>query len=342
MGIANVGQMDNLTHSLVGLFLARTGFNRLAPDATLAMVIAANLPDADIVMGIGGAPSYLEWHRGWTHSLPCSLVVAAAAVILTRVFTRKNESWLGVLAAAWIAVLSHIALDLTNNYGVRIWSPFSSEWFHWDTTYVIDPWIWAGLLIAFAAPLLGNLVSSEIGKGKRPFLYPGRAWAIAGLLFVLAWDGGRAVLHSRAIAILDARMYGGASPVITAAFPTALRPWEWDGLVETADTAFLYNLELGQQFDPTTGKTFHRDDPGEAVGGLRGDRGFRALIDVSQYPLWRVHADANNAQYVLTDLRFGDPAARTFSCSARLTGERNAADARCDFTFSSNYSSDVK
>ncbi len=60
---ATVGQMDNLTHSLVGLFLARAGLNRLAPDATAAMILAANLPDADIVAGVGGAPAYLEWHR---------------------------------------------------------------------------------------------------------------------------------------------------------------------------------------------------------------------------------------------------------------------------------------
>lgn len=333
--------MDNLTHSLVGLFLARAGLNRLAPDATAAMILAANLPDADIVAGVGGAPAYLEWHRGWTHSLPCSLLVAAAAVILVRVVTRKNEKWARAIFAAWIAVLSHILLDLTNDYGVRIWAPFSQQWFHWDTTFVIDPWIWAGLLIAFFAPMLGDLISSEIGKHRRA--YPGRAWAITGLLFLLVYDGARAVLHQRAIAVMDARLYGGTPPVVTAAFATPLRPWMWDGLVETADTAYLYELNLADQFDPGAGKTFHRwdprDAPGDALAALRTDHAFRVLIDFSQYPLWRVIADANNARYTLTDLRFGDPVARTFSCSARLTGEHTVADERCNFSFASNYSS---
>ena len=333
-------QMDNLTHSLVGLFLARAGLNRLAPDATLAMVLAANLPDADIVMGLGGAPSYLEWHRGWTHSLPCSILVAAIAVLLVRAFTRKKENWLGAVLAAWVAVLSHIVLDLTNNYGVRIWAPFSRLWFHWDTTYVIDPWIWTGLLLCLVAPLLGDLILSEIGKQRRA--YPGRAWAIAGLMFLLVWDGGRAILHQRAIAILDSRLYGGAAPVETAAFPTAMRPWQWDGLVETGDAAFLYSLELGDPFDPGAGKTFHRGDPGDATSILGKDRAFRALIDFSQYPLWRVTADAYNARYTLTDLRFGDPIARTFTCSARIAQDRNPADARCDFTFAANYSPEAR
>jgi inner membrane protein len=257
-------------------------------------------------------------------------------VVLVRIVTRKNEKWAGAIFAAWIAVLSHILLDLTNDYGVRVWAPFSNSWFHWDTTYVIDPWIWAGLLVAFCAPMLGDLISSEIGKHRRA--YPGRAWAITGLLFLLGWDAGRAVLHQRAIAVMDARLYGGTPPVVTAAFATPLRPWKWDGLVETGDTAYLYELNLEDQFDPGAGKTFHRGDPGDALGALRTSHPFRVLIDFSQYPLWRVLADANNSRYMLTDLRFGDPVARTFTCSARLTEQHAVADERCNFSFSSNYS----
>ena len=39
--------MDNLTHSLVGLMLARAGLEKTTPRGTAMMVLAANAPDAD-------------------------------------------------------------------------------------------------------------------------------------------------------------------------------------------------------------------------------------------------------------------------------------------------------
>ena len=77
--------MDNLTHSLVGLFLSRAGVNRWSPRATAIVVLAANLPDVDVVSAMGGAPGYLHWHRAWTHSLLAMPLEALVAVALVRV-----------------------------------------------------------------------------------------------------------------------------------------------------------------------------------------------------------------------------------------------------------------
>jgi inner membrane protein len=131
--------LDNLTHSLVGVFLARAGLNSLAPDAMPILLLAANAPDIDVVGGLGGAAMLLQWHRSWTHSLAFSLVLAVAAVALVRIFSKIRTGWISAIAAAWIGVLSHLLLDLTNNYGVRLLEPFSSRWFEWDITFVIDP-----------------------------------------------------------------------------------------------------------------------------------------------------------------------------------------------------------
>jgi hypothetical protein len=51
--------MFNSTHTLTGLILARTGVDRWAPRATLTAVIAANLPDIDIVCGLPGSVGYI-------------------------------------------------------------------------------------------------------------------------------------------------------------------------------------------------------------------------------------------------------------------------------------------
>ena len=46
--------MDPLTHLMTGAVLARTGFNRKAAYATLAMTLAAEAPDLDVLWSIKG------------------------------------------------------------------------------------------------------------------------------------------------------------------------------------------------------------------------------------------------------------------------------------------------
>ena len=72
--------MDNVTHTLFALTLARTPLGR-RPGATAALVLASNAPDIDIVAAFGGSANYLAWHRGPTHGplgvLGLGLVTAA-------------------------------------------------------------------------------------------------------------------------------------------------------------------------------------------------------------------------------------------------------------------------
>src|SRR6266852_4622905 len=155
--------MENLTHSLVGLMLARAGLNRFCPRASALLVLAANAPDIDAVSGFRDSLTYLDVHRGYTHSLVFAPVLAALCWAGVRVVGRKPIPWLPGIAIATIAVLSHLLLDWTNMYGIRMLLPFSDRWLRLDMTNVVDPWIWSILLLAVAAPFLSKLVSSEIG-----------------------------------------------------------------------------------------------------------------------------------------------------------------------------------
>src|SRR5215467_103326 len=59
--------VDNLTHTLFGLTLARTPLGRAGRGVTTALVLASNAPDVDIITTVRGGASYLQWHRGPTH-----------------------------------------------------------------------------------------------------------------------------------------------------------------------------------------------------------------------------------------------------------------------------------
>ena len=61
--------MDNLTHTLTAVALSHAGLHRKTRFATLTLIVAANLPDIDIVSRFWGSTTYLKYHRGITHSI---------------------------------------------------------------------------------------------------------------------------------------------------------------------------------------------------------------------------------------------------------------------------------
>ena len=50
-----------------------------------------------------------------------------------------------LLLLSYLGVLSHVALDWLNTYGVRLLMPFDGRWFYGDTLFIIDPWLWLTL-----------------------------------------------------------------------------------------------------------------------------------------------------------------------------------------------------
>lgn len=143
--------MDNLTHSFIGLAAAKAGLERLSPGATVVCVLAANAPDADILAVFGGRWFYLQNHRGITHSIIGTLVLALLIPflfylgdwLLARWRGRKRRvNFKGLLLVSLLMSLSHPLLDWANNYGVRPLLPWNGKWFYGDLLYIVDPWIW--------------------------------------------------------------------------------------------------------------------------------------------------------------------------------------------------------
>ena len=134
--------MDNITHTLVGLMLSRAGLDRGEKGAPLMIMLAANAPDMDTYqLSSPTVSTYLQVHRGYTHALPFAPLVALVPLLLVKAFTRTRFTLvtLATYAGCLIAVLSHMLLDWTNVYGVRMMLPFSAKWYRLDVTDIIDP-----------------------------------------------------------------------------------------------------------------------------------------------------------------------------------------------------------
>ena len=310
--------MDNLTHTAIGLFLARTGPGKWTPRGTAIMMVAANIPDADVVSWAAGRLNYLNYHRHLTHSLLLAPVMAFLAVALVRLVGRKPVAWKGAYAAALLALASHLLLDWTNVYGIRLLLPFSSRWLRADTTGVIDLWIWAVLAVGIAGPFLSRMVGSEISSNAARTRHHGRGFAWFALLSVLFYNAGRGVLHARVVGGLESRMVEGAPPLRVAALPDPVNPFRWRGIVETPGSYVVQDVDLirdtGQR-----GTVFHKPDPDPAIDAARRDPVFQDFLRFAQYPLWRVtpYPQVENGKLVeVFDMRFGTPLAPGFSTRA--------------------------
>jgi len=326
--------MDPLTHTATGLFLSRVGLGRWTPRALPILLLAANAPDIDVLSAAGGSLSYLHYHRHLTHSLAAMPVMALLAVVVVRVASRKPVHWLGAFFAALIGVASHLLLDFTNPFGIRLWLPFSGEWLRLDLTGVIDIWIWGALLMGIAGPFVARLVGSEVSSGTVREKHHGRGFAIFALAFLLFYNCGRGVLHARAVAELESRLYGESIPLRFAALPDAANPLHWRGIVETSDFYEVEDVNLAGEFDPTRGMIFHKPEPSAALEAARHTAAIQEFLRFARFPLWRIMpvSEPENGQRVeVLDMRFGTPLAPGFLASAVLDSRLRVIET--SFTF---------
>lgn len=324
--------MDPITHTLTGFALSRAGLNRLAPYATPIALLAANAPDIDIVAAPWGAATYLQYHRHITHAILVLPIMAALCVLVMRPFARRKKfEWRGAFIIACAGVASHLLLDWFTAYGSRPLLPFSGRWISLDIMPMPDLWIWLVLLAAWAAPALSRLVSAEIGARRTH----GKGWAVFALIVVSIFTFGRWILHGRAIAVLDSRLYDGAAPVRVAAMPDAVNPFAWRGLVETDGTYRLYNVNLLGDFDPFSGRVLHRPTPGgrerAALDAISGTTAFRAFQGFARYPMWSFTPEGDNLRVDAWDLRFGRSDQRAFLATALVTPSGRVLESRFVF-----------
>ena len=291
-------RVEPVTHMLTGACLSRAlGFPRRARFATLACVIAAELPDADFVYRIGGPVTYFQHHRGWTHAL-WSLPLQAAFVVglmygwryLRRSWKRRRSQgdpppFRPVLlgAMALLALLSHILLDWTNNYGVRPFAPWNPRWYSGDLVFIVEPVLLVVLSLALLLPLIFSLADSEIGIRRTRFRGQWlAAAALAGVVSLWLW---RWQQHDIAINTAQQQEYAGGRALKISANPYPVNVYRWHMVVETPNNFVTGTvdtrtgvIEIDQQptaKPPTTLSTL------AAKHSLLG----RVYLDWSQFPV---------------------------------------------------------
>jgi inner membrane protein len=269
------------------------------------LFLSANAPDVDVVSAIGGAATYFMHHRWLTHAIVTLPVMALLPVAAVRMAVwNRPFRWGPAYLLSLAGVASHLLLDWTNAYGIRLLLPFSDIWPALNTTSVVDLWIWTVLFLATFWPMLSRLVGSEIGSRAKP----GRGWAIAALSFLLVYNTARWFLYVQAVEMQVSRVYNGQAAQRAYAFPTHANPLVWNGVVETSSFWVLHTVDLSKDPDPSEGRIVYKPESSPAIQAARNTPLFDTFLKFSQTPHWRVTpapAMEGASRVEVTDLRFG-------------------------------------
>lgn len=336
--------MEPVTHFLTGACLGRAGFNRKTALATATLTLAAEAPDIDVLGGLRDPVFGFAHHRGFTHSLLGLVLVAAAVVGLMYVIWllrgRKTNDpklpprWGLLFLYSYLAGLTHILLDFTNNYGVRPFWPFSEKWYSWDIVFIVEPLLLLFLTLGLVLPSLFSLINEEIGARRRE--PQGRLAAILALVGVVAVWGVRDYEHRRAVNALEARLYEGADPIRASAYPSWINPFRWYGVVETENFFATTSVDSSVPDVAPDGRLAIRYKPEETPVTLAAKNSYlgRVYLDWAQYPIAETQPSQSPSEgYVvqLFDLRYANPTIagrRPLAAAVELDSKLNVVEER--------------
>jgi inner membrane protein len=249
--------MEPFTHFFTGACIGRAGLNRKTAYATLAATLAAEAADIDVLWGFRGPVDELKHHRGITHTFIAVPVVAAVVVGTVwlshlwseRRWNRKHAAsppvdpgapvlkprqavnWAWLYLTAFLAALTHILLDWTNNYGVRPFFPFNPRWYAGSFMFIAEPVLWALFLVALILPGLLGLADREIGV-RRP-AFRGRGWAIFALIGMAVLWGWRWAEHAQGLALLENTQVTSVPSTRVTLEPYPINLFRWHAILET-------------------------------------------------------------------------------------------------------------
>ena len=286
------------------------------------MLLAAEAADCDVLWDLKGSTAALQHHRGITHSFIGVPFMAAATLlgvyVLHRLWLGRRKPRPGYPPVRWgllywlalLAALSHLLLDYTTAYGIRLFEPFNYRWYSWDIMFIIEPVMLGALILGLAMPWFFGLINQEVGarsKGPR-----GQAGAIFALTCVVVLWGYRDFQHRRALNAMSAVTYNGATATRVAAYPYIIDPYRWLGVVETKD--FFQSLPVNSskpEVDPSgEARTYYKPEETPVSQAAKASYFGRVYLDWAVFPVVETQAiESGFKGYVadFIDLRYAYP-----------------------------------
>ena len=283
---------------MTGAALGEAGLKRHTRFGSAALMLAANLPDLDVLAFLTDTPS-VALRRGWTHGV---LAQALLPIVLTGCFVLADRwrppaagacrfSAKGLLLLAYAGVFSHVGMDWLNTYGVRLLMPLSPQWFYGDAVFIVDPWLWLALGL--------GVVLARRARNVR--------FAVAAVMVAAAYI---------AVLTLSARLAReyvreewtrrtGSSPAALMVGPVPINPFrktvildEGEAYVRGEFTWLPRTVTFGADRIPKRNR-----EP--AVLAANADPEFAAILSWARFPYYELVREEGGTRVTLADMRFG-------------------------------------
>jgi inner membrane protein len=311
--------MDNVCHTLVGAALGEAGLKQRTRFGSAALMIAANLPDVDVLVFATDMPS-VAFRRGWTHGVAAQLLLPIAFTAALMAFAklkparadgtshpRAHPGWL--LLLSYVGVYSHVFLDYLNNYGVRLLAPFDWHWLYGDAVFIIDPWLW--LTLGAGVWLARRQRTARPARGALVFA----ACYVAAMLV-----SARA---ARDVVTTVWRETRGFAPRALMVGPVPLTPFTREVIIDAGD-----HYETGTFTWWPTAVTFYpqqipkNDDRPEVAAARASSTRVAGFVTWSRFPYWTLTQAGGGTLVSVADMRFPNRGGTFFASTiVPATGE---------------------
>lgn len=133
--------MDSLTQIVLGASIGEVTLGKkVGNKALLYGAIAGTIPDLDVMLGaLTDTITAIEWHRGFSHSLLFSVLLAPVLGWIVSQLERKSDlGWKPWTKLFFFGLFTHTLLDAFTSWGTQLFWPLPTR-LALNSIFVIDP-----------------------------------------------------------------------------------------------------------------------------------------------------------------------------------------------------------
>jgi inner membrane protein len=290
--------MDNFCHTLVGAAFGEAGLKRKTRFGNPTLMIAANLPDIDVLSFVTDT-NPISFRRGWTHGVLAQLALpvlfAGLIYAIGRVRAARRDDqpplhfgWL--LLLSYIGVYSHVFLDFLNNYGVRLLAPLDWRWFYGDALFIADVWLWL---------MLG--IGVWLARRQRRPAISGAALVFASCYIAIMLVSAQV---ARTVVSNTWRDVRGSAPRALMVGPVPFTPFARVVIVDVGDhyeTGLFRWWSMSVGFDPDP---IPKNAGNPLVKKARAAPPVRDFLVWARFPFWTIRPHQDGTRVDVGDVRF--------------------------------------
>ena len=291
--------MDSVTQAVLGGAVSYAVLGRrLGKRAVLCGMALGTLPDLDVLIDFGGPIENMTLHRGFSHSfLVQALVAPLFVVILLRLHSGRDTSWIRWYLAVYLSFATHSLADLFTVYGTQILWPLTGHPFAHSILFIVDPF--------YTIPLLFAVISTFLMRDRNQALRLNAYMLVLSTLYLVWSTGAKWIIDHRVQMALADR---GISAQVYESTPAPLNTLLWRGVAVEGDQYFEIWASIFDEVNQIQIRGFPRNIdlilPIENHPNVERLRWFTK----GQYKLWR-----SDDQIIISDLRMGIEGAYVFN-----------------------------